>query len=338
MKTSEIEQALRDDFDENAKVLSIGPAGEQKLPWACVSTDQYHKAGRGGHGALLGDKNLKAVAVRGTGSVTVGDAKAFLADIWRIHDEYVLTDDNYWVHEEGTPVLVDLVNGAGAFPTRNWSEGEFEDAGNINSESFQKIRIKKRACYQCAIACRNVHRSSSTARRSWARARSTRPSPSAAPTAASATSPRWSSSTSCATSGAWTPSRRGRSLGLAMDLTEKGIKDFGVRFGEVEGYLERARAHGDPRRASAPSWRSAPAPRREVRRARAGHGGQEPRAAGLRPARHVRHEPLVLDLRPRRLPHALVPGRRRDHHRRRARRHAWRARPPTTSTARTSAP
>ena len=54
MKTSEIEQALRDDFDENAKVLSIGPAGEQKIPWACVSTDQYHKAGRGGHGALLG--------------------------------------------------------------------------------------------------------------------------------------------------------------------------------------------------------------------------------------------------------------------------------------------
>ena len=73
--------ALREDFDENAKVLSIGPAGEKQIPWACLSTDQYHKAGRGGHGALMGDKNLKAVAIRGTGSVTVGDAKAFLADM-----------------------------------------------------------------------------------------------------------------------------------------------------------------------------------------------------------------------------------------------------------------
>ncbi len=134
MKTSEIEQALRDDFDPDAKVLSIGPAGEKKLPWACVSTDQYHKAGRGGHGALMGDKNLKAIAIRGTGRVSVGDAKEFLADVWRMHDEYVLTDDNYWVHEEGTPILVDLVNGAGALPTRNWSEGEFEGAGSINSE------------------------------------------------------------------------------------------------------------------------------------------------------------------------------------------------------------
>ena len=42
-------------------------------------------------------------------------------------------------------------------PTRNWSEGYFEGAKNLNSESFQKIRVKKRACYQCAIACRNVH-------------------------------------------------------------------------------------------------------------------------------------------------------------------------------------
>ena len=48
MKTSEIEAALRADFDGDAKVLSIGPAGENKVPWACLSTDQFHKAGRGG--------------------------------------------------------------------------------------------------------------------------------------------------------------------------------------------------------------------------------------------------------------------------------------------------
>ena len=108
--------------------LSIGPAGENLVPWACLSTDQFHKAGRGGHGALFGSKNLKAVAIRGTGSVRVGDARAFLADMARIHKEHVLTDFNLWANEEGTPILVDPVNGAGALPTRNWSAGSFEGA------------------------------------------------------------------------------------------------------------------------------------------------------------------------------------------------------------------
>jgi aldehyde:ferredoxin oxidoreductase len=238
MKTSEIEQAMRDDFDPNARTISIGPAGEKKLAWACVSTDQYHKAGRGGHGALMGDKNLKAVSVRGTGSVHVGDAKAFLADIWRIHNEHVLTDDNYWVHEEGTPILVDLINGAGAFPTRNWSEGEFEGAGNINSESFQKIRLKKRACYQCAIACRNVHGVEIGGEKVMGEG------------------PEYETIALCGSNccigdiaalvkfnelcdewGMDTISS-GSVLGLAMDLTEKGIKDFGVRFGDIDGYLK----------------------------------------------------------------------------------------------------
>ncbi len=72
IKVSEVEAALRADLDKDAKVLSIGPAGENLVPWACLSTDQFHKAGRAGHGALMGSKNLKAVAIRGTGSVTRG--------------------------------------------------------------------------------------------------------------------------------------------------------------------------------------------------------------------------------------------------------------------------
>lgn len=123
LKTSAIEAALRADLDPDAKVLSIGPAGENLLLWACLSTDQFHKAGRGGHGALFGAKNLKAVAIRGTGSVHVGDARMFLADMARIHQEHVLTDFNLWANEEGTPILVDPVNGAGALPTATGRRG-----------------------------------------------------------------------------------------------------------------------------------------------------------------------------------------------------------------------
>lgn len=237
MKTSEVEAALRADFDPDCKVISIGPAGESKIPWACLSTDQYHKAGRGGHGALMGDKKLKAIAVRGTGSVKVGDAKAFLDLLYRMHQDYILTEDNLWAHEEGTPVLVDPVNGAGALPTRNWSAGHFEGAEKINSEAFQKIRVKKRACYQCAIACRNFHATTFGGRE------------------VRGEGPEYETIALCGANcgiddidalmkfnelcdeyGLDTISS-GSVVGLAMDLTERGIADFGVRFGEVEGYV-----------------------------------------------------------------------------------------------------
>jgi len=238
MKTSAVEEAMRKDVDPDAKTLSIGPAGEAKIPWACISTDQYHKAGRGGHGALMGDKNLKAVVVRGTGSVPVGDAKAFLDLLYKMHEEYILTEDNLWAHEEGTPVLVDLVDGAGAFPTRNWSAGSFEDTAKINSESFQKIRTKKRACYQCAIGCRNFH--ATTFGDEEVRGEGPEYETIAlcgANCGVGDIDALMKFNELCDELGLDTIST-GSVVGLAMDMTEKGIKDFGLRFGEVESYVK----------------------------------------------------------------------------------------------------
>ncbi len=233
LKTSEVEAALHADLDKDAKVLSIGPAGENLIPWACLSTDQFHKAGRAGHGALFGSKNLKAVAIRGTGSVKVGDARAFLADMQRIHTEYVLTDFNLWANEEGTPILVDPVNGAGVLPTRNWSQGTFDGVGGINSEAMLKVKVGNRACYQCALGCRQVHEAGGV----------------------KTEGPEFETIALCGANcgvgdiealmrfnhecdewGLDTISS-GSVVGLAMDLTEKGIADLGLRFGEAEGYL-----------------------------------------------------------------------------------------------------
>jgi aldehyde:ferredoxin oxidoreductase len=234
MLTSETEEALRRDLDPHAKVLSIGPAGESRIPWACLSTDQFHKAGRGGHGALFGAKNLKAIAIRGTGSVKVGDAKAFLADMARIHKEFVLTDDNLWANEEGTPILVDPVDGAGAIPTRNWSAGSFELVGNINSEAFQKIKTGNRACYQCALGCRQVHEVGDV----------------------KGEGPEYETIALCGSNCGMGDIKAlmrfnhqcdewgldtiscGSVVALAMEMTEKGVADFGVRFGEPEGYVD----------------------------------------------------------------------------------------------------
>ena len=128
LETAALEQKVREEMGPWHKVLSTGPAGEQLVPFACLSTDQYHKAGRGGAGAVMGSKNLKAVVVRGTGAVKAGDAAAFTRDLLALQEERILTADNAWTWEEGTPYLVEVVNAAGALPTRNWRSGQFEDA------------------------------------------------------------------------------------------------------------------------------------------------------------------------------------------------------------------
>ena len=118
--TSQVEEAVRQEFGAQAKTLSIGPAGENQVPFACISTDQYHKAGRGGAGAVMGSKNLKAIVVRGSGGVSVGDMPAFTRDMLQLQRERVLIADNLWAFEEGTAILVDGINGGGVLPTRNW--------------------------------------------------------------------------------------------------------------------------------------------------------------------------------------------------------------------------
>lgn len=234
MKTSEVEAALRDDVDPRVSSLTIGPAGESKLPWSCISNDQYHKAGRGGTGALMGSKNLKAIAVRGTGAVSVGDARAFLADLKRIHTDYTLTDDNLWAHDEGTPILVQVMSDAGVIPTRNYSDGTFEEAGSINSDAFQKIRVKNRACYQCAIGCRQFHELGGV--------RGEGPeyetiAVCGANCGVGDLDALMKFNAECDELGMDTIST-GNVLALAMDLTERGIHDFGVRFGQVDAYLK----------------------------------------------------------------------------------------------------
>ncbi len=233
MKIGELEARLRVDLDRNARFMSNGPAGENLLPWACLSTDQAHKAGRGGAGALMGAKNVKSIAVRGTGAVSVGDARAFQADLARINRDYVLTPTNMWAHEEGTLALVDMVDIAGAMPTQNWSKGQFDGIDQINSAAFQKVRLKKRACSQCAIACRNFHVIGD--------ARGEGPefetvALCGANCGVGDTEALFRFNLACDDLGMDTIST-GAVVGLATDMTDRGIADFGLRFGDYEAYV-----------------------------------------------------------------------------------------------------
>jgi len=233
LETAALEEKVREEMGPWHKVLSTGPAGEQLVPFACLSTDQYHKAGRGGAGAVMGSKNLTAVVVRGTGAVKAGDTAAFARDLLALQEERILTADNAWTWEEGTPYLVEVVNAAGALPTRNWRTGQFEDAAAIQSAELQHVRTKIRACTQCPLACRQVHRFGDHI----------------------CEGPEFETLGLCgancgigdlATIAAFNGAcdelgldtmSTGAVVALAMDLCEKGAADYGLAFGDAEGYL-----------------------------------------------------------------------------------------------------
>ncbi len=237
LETAALEALIREEMGPAAKVLSTGPAGENLVPYACLSTDQYHKAGRGGAGAVMGSKNLKAIAVRGTGAVTVPDMTVFATDMLRLQNERVLTVDNAWTYEEGTPFLVAAVNGAGALPTRNWSTGTFDGADTIDSTALLSIRTKIRACSQCPLACRQVHDFGDHVCEGpeFETLGLCGSNCGVSDLAAVAAFNR-----ECDELGLDTMST-GAVVALAMDLCEQGAADYGLAFGDTSGYLEAPR-------------------------------------------------------------------------------------------------
>lgn len=154
--TYKTEEIIRKETGEKmARVASIGPAGEKLGLISSVTNDLTRNAGRGGTGAAFGAKNLKAVAARGTMGVEVPDIDSLL----EMTKEMIKTDvvdnpDHAGMITDGTPILVDMSNDAGILPTKNWHEGTFDGTAGINSESIKsRVLVRKKACFDCAIAC-----------------------------------------------------------------------------------------------------------------------------------------------------------------------------------------
>ena len=137
------------------RVASIGPAGEKLGLISGVTSDITRNAARGGTGAVFGSKNLKAVAVKGSMGVEVQNIEEFT----KMAKEMVLKDvvenpDHAGMITDGTPILVAMSNDAGILPTKNWRTGVFEDSKGIDSEAVKsRVLVRKKACFDCAIAC-----------------------------------------------------------------------------------------------------------------------------------------------------------------------------------------
>ena len=158
-KTShETEDAILAEFHGDAKVACIGPAGEKQVNFAAVINDKHRAAGRSGVGAVMGSKNLKAVAVRGTGGVKVADPQGFRE---AAIEAYGLLKQNPVSAEGlpalGTPVLVNVINQLGALPTRNFQLDTFDGAEAISGETLAATYLQRnKACMGCIIGCGRV--------------------------------------------------------------------------------------------------------------------------------------------------------------------------------------
>jgi aldehyde:ferredoxin oxidoreductase len=139
--------------DENIHIATIGEAGEKGVPYAIILLD-IRAAGRGGMGAVMGSKNLKAVAVRGTGSVHVPNMLRVFNTMQRLNGVVATNPGIKGLSEYGTPRNVLSMNAAGILPTRNWQTEMFARADGISGETMKETVVKgHRACFACSINC-----------------------------------------------------------------------------------------------------------------------------------------------------------------------------------------
>jgi aldehyde:ferredoxin oxidoreductase len=224
--------------DHDLVTLAIGPAGENLVPFACLTSEAYRQAGRGGAGAVFGSKNLKAVGVRGTGAVRVPDMPSFLKLYEEVLRTNLLTDANLWANSAGTPMIVGLSQGAGLLPTRGFSQGVFSEAEKINAEAIQSRKQANRACATCPLACGQLTRTASGLMEGPEYETLGMGGANCAIGDLDAVA---AFNRLCDNLGLDTIST-GNILGLAMLMAEEGIHDFGIHFGNVEEFLEATEA------------------------------------------------------------------------------------------------
>jgi aldehyde:ferredoxin oxidoreductase len=144
----------------DCSVATIGPAGENQVLYAAILNEKYRAAGRSGVGAVMGSKNLKAIAVRGTGAVSVADPEAMMRAQWEMkHDLTQAPLTSQGLPGYGTLALMNVINEHGALPARNYQQAQFEKAEDISGEELAETRlVTNKACFACTIACGRVSR------------------------------------------------------------------------------------------------------------------------------------------------------------------------------------
>ncbi len=157
-ETAQVQDAIRSELgDEKIRVLQIGIAGENLVRYAGLTNDLRHFNGRNGMGAVMGSKNLRAVAVRGRRRYqALAHNPEALIELGRKLAKGVHENPLSWdLQRRGTPGLVEPLNTGGILPTRNFRQGVFENVDDLKWEAYEKqLLTARRSCYACAIRCK----------------------------------------------------------------------------------------------------------------------------------------------------------------------------------------
>lgn len=152
--TIDTEAILKKRFGEDATIACIGPAGERLARLACIFSG-LRAAGRGGSGAVMGSKKLKAIIAKGTERIMVRNPELFMKAAWlahrliRMHETTVRQLPRY-----GTNNILETINATGGLPVNNFQSAGLENPQEITGESWRKwVWIKDTACFNCPIGC-----------------------------------------------------------------------------------------------------------------------------------------------------------------------------------------
>ena len=155
MDTLQANHAIKAQLnDPTVKIAGIGPAGESQVPFALIGCEYNRQAGRGGAGAVMGSKNLKAIALRGSRTVKVHDPKAFQAACDRAYAELAQSPDIAGLREAGTAGSVEYASETGLLPHKNYQYGSWDKAHRLSEKGQSKhLWMGSSACMGCPIRC-----------------------------------------------------------------------------------------------------------------------------------------------------------------------------------------
>ena len=138
-------------------IFRIGPAGENLSAYACITVDTYRHFGRLGGGAVMGSKNLKAIAIQGDGVFHLPEGKEYVDLFEEVHKQLTTTDMMDKYHNLGTPVNVAVLNELGALPIRNLQQTTDPNITGITGETFaDDTLLRHTACAGCPVGCIHI--------------------------------------------------------------------------------------------------------------------------------------------------------------------------------------
>ncbi len=150
----DVEVELKHKYGEEYQVAAIGPGGENQVLYACINHDFGRQAGRGGVGAVMGSKMVKAIVIHGTKTVAVADPEGYRKAGKALYKACKDAEGLAEWSRYGTTVVTSWCDEVGALPTRNFSAGSFEGIDHINGKAMrQEIVVTDKGCFGCPSPC-----------------------------------------------------------------------------------------------------------------------------------------------------------------------------------------